>query len=139
MAERLKLSANPTGMTFIYNVSQRVGFKQPNLPDDVQLVQFLLRASMKSRPDLAQLGIPALSGNFDAVTGFYLYLWQDKAKRPIVDGIVSPAHGVHYAGASAVWLIVDLNNVFRSNDSPGFEKLHENPELRPSLRAAIAP
>jgi hypothetical protein len=140
MAGRLKLAANPTGMTFIYNVSQRVGFKEANLPDDVQLVQFFLREEMKSRADLLPLGIPTLSGKFDAVTGFYLYLWQNKAKRPIVDGVVSPAHGVHYGGsASSVWLIVDLNNVFRTAKPAEFEKLHENPELRASLRAAIAP
>jgi len=140
MAERLQLGPNSLGLSFIYNVSGRVGFKQPNAPDDVQLVQFFLREEMKTRADLIPLGIPTLSGKFDAVTGFYLYLWQNKANRSVVDGIVSPAHGVQYgAAASSVWLIVDLNNVLKTINPTGFEKLHTNPDLRASLRAAIAP
>lgn len=138
MAQRLKLGQNPTGLTFIYNVSQKVGYLQPNLADDVQLVQFFLREIGRPRPDLHQLGLPQLTGKFDAVTGFYVYLWQHYARRPVIDGIVSPARGLTYAPLAA-WVITDLNASYRNISKQGFEALHLNPELSSTLRASIQP
>jgi hypothetical protein len=138
MAQRLKLGQNPAGLTFIYNVSQKVGYKQSNLPEDVQLVQFLLREISRGRPDLHLLGLPNVTGRFDSVTGFYVYLWQHYAHRPVIDGVVSPAHGLTYT-ASAAWVIVDLNASYRNLSKQGFETLHTNPELSPALRASIQP
>ena len=138
MAHRLKLGQNPTGLTFLYNVSQKVGYKQPNLTDDVQLVQFFLRELLRSRPDLQQLGLPQLTGRFDAVTGFYVYLWEHFAHRPVIDGIVSPAHGLNYS-PHAAWVITDMNASYRNFSKQGFEALHLNPELSPTLRTSIQP
>jgi hypothetical protein len=138
MAQRLTLGKNPVGLTFIYNVSQKVGYKQSNLPDDVQLVQFFLREIGRTRPDVQMLGLPQPTGKFDALTGFYVYLWEHYAHRPVIDGIVSPAHGLTYA-PQAAWVITDLNASYRNISKQGFETLHLNPELSPTLRASIQP
>lgn len=136
MAARLKLGPNSIGMPFLYNVSQKVGYKQPNLPDDVQLVQFLLKEAMKDRPDLVPLGIPRPTGKFDAVTGFYIYLWQHFAHRPVLDGVVSPARGMNYS-KNGVWVIADLNATLFTHSRQTFETIPQNQELSGSLRKSI--
>jgi hypothetical protein len=58
--------------------------------------------------------VPQATGNYDAVTGFYIYDTQYFLKTKaghhgvIVDGIVSPAQGGSYS-AGAPWTIVLLN------------------------------
>jgi hypothetical protein len=114
------LALNPAfeGMSTIVNVLDRVGPRERNNPDDVRVVQQLLQiyGGAKSLPGV---GMPQVTGSFDATTGFWIFEFQafTHQDRPgqIVDGCVSPAQGAVYTG-SGVWTIVLLNyNAKRHN------------------------
>jgi hypothetical protein len=145
MAGKLVLSAgNAAGMPFFYNVSKHVGpFKDnPNDPDDVQLVQFLIREGLKAKPPSAArsgLAIPTLSGQFDPTTGFWISLAQQSFRsKPgvTIDGIVSPARGQQYH-PGCPWVIFSINLRLFEAAPKVFLDLPNNPELRPSLRASL--
>lgn len=118
MARILVLNPPFLGLSTIVNVKQRVGPKEANEPNDVRVVQTLL-GMIKSNFSKT-VGLPKISGNYDAATGFWIYDTQffTKQQHPnvIVDGIVSPARGSVYA-AGAPWTIV-LFNHFAQKDSP---------------------
>jgi hypothetical protein len=67
------------------------------------------------------IGVPQLTGQFDAATGFWIFHVQHSLKRQIggqiVDGVVSPAHGSHYAPGGGIWTIVILNEFAKKNSS----------------------
>lgn len=142
MACKLKFSHPNQGMSFIYNVSSHVGDSRtcPNLPDDVQLIQFLIRELI---PKLDASGgrkireLPRLTGQFDALTGFWIYNIQSSNEDVVkVDGVISPAKGVTY-GAKA-WTIAGLNYKYKQFYPDKYDKLHLHPELSPTLRASLA-
>lgn len=142
MACKLRINPPSQGLNFIYNVSSHVGDARtcPNLKDDVQLVQFLLREVV---PKLDPTGgrkiqeLPRPSGQFDVLTGFWIYNMQSSNEDIVtVDGIVSPAKGVSYG--SKAWLIAGLNFKYKQFFPDRFEKLHLHPELSPTLRASLA-
>jgi hypothetical protein len=112
MARILALNPPFQGLTSIVNVLHRVGPQEFNDPTDVKIVQALLR--MHNSPFANKVGVPQMTGNYDAVTGFFIYDTQYFLKTKgghqsvIVDGIVSPAQGGTYS-AGAPWTIVLLN------------------------------
>ena len=134
MARILNLSPPYQGMSSVVNVNQRVGPDENNNSDDVRVIQRLLQlASKGAGPRAASIGVPQVSGNFDAATGFWIYYTQDWLKGhgnsgQVVDGVVSPAHGSAY-GPKAIWTIVLFNH---------FAKLH-SPAEYPAFLAQSGP
>src|SRR5229473_1576572 len=111
MASRLEFGRPQpllNGLSFIYNVSEHVGpkfisgavrsssplLKVTNPFDDVQLVQFFLNAVGDPKVALT----PTPTGVFDVQTGFWIYHQQNLFGGGDVDGVVSPAKGVTFAG-----------------------------------------
>jgi len=111
------LALNPpfSGMSTIVNVLGRVGPGEPNNPDDVRVVQRLMQMAGRGRAASASIGVPQVTGHFDAATGFWIYHTQRINRNLTVDGVVSPAHGAHYAPGGNVWAIVMFNEFAKSN------------------------
>ena len=112
MSRTLTLNPPFQGLSSIVNVVTRVGPTEPNDPSDVKVVQALIR--MHTSAFSKKVGVPQVTGNYDAATGFYIYDTQYFLKTKaghhgvVVDGIVSPALGGSYS-AGAPWTIVLLN------------------------------
>ena len=108
------LSLNPPfhGLSTIVNVLKRVGPSEANEAADVRVVQRLIQMAGKGSAAGVKIGLPSVTGNYDAATGFWIYHVQRVQKRShplqIIDGIVSPAHGASYA-SNTHWAIVLLN------------------------------
>lgn len=117
MGRILVLNSPFEGLSAIVNVLARVGSGEANNPDDVRVVQRLLQLASRGGSPAKSLGVPQPTGHFDAVTGFWIYHTQNWYPRQKVDGVVSPAHGAHYAPGGGVWTIV-LFNVFAKKYSP---------------------
>jgi hypothetical protein len=101
-------------MSMIVNVQGRVGPVEANNADDVRVVQRLLQMSSRGGAFSSRVGAATPTGHYDSVTGFWIFWVQDRVKSmftksQIVDGIVSPAHGAHYAPGGGIWTIVVLN------------------------------
>jgi hypothetical protein len=130
------------GLSFIYNVSSKVGPLQsdPNQPDDVMLVQYLLKKVLQGQQMPATPGVafPTATGRFDTATGFWIYRVQSSFRNfgNVIDGVVSPARGLFY-GPSTAWTIAILNFKFKGYFPREFDNLPNNPELSPSLRASL--
>jgi len=118
MARILALNPPFDGMSTIVNVLGRVGPDQPNNPDDVRVVQSLLQMCARGKAFAASIGVPQATGRFDAATGFWIYETQHGRRGQVVDGVVSPAHGAHYAPGGGIWTIVIFNYIAKST-SPG--------------------
>ncbi len=110
------LALNPpySGMSAIVNVLARVGPGEPNNPDDVRVVQNLMQMGARGKAPAASIGVPQVTGHFDAATGFWIYHAQRLYRNLAVDGVVSPAHGTHYAPGGSIWAIVIFNDLARS-------------------------
>jgi hypothetical protein len=121
MSRILELNPPFLGLSTIVNVLDHVGPSETNDTSDVKVVQTLLR--MVKGNFAKQVGLPQVTGSYEAVTGFWIYDTQNfiKTKRGhpnmVVDGIVSPAHAAFY-NPGAPWTIV-LFNSFAQKDSPG--------------------
>jgi hypothetical protein len=111
------LALNPpyNGMSAIVNVLGRVGPGEQNSPDDVRVVQRLLQMCSRGKAFAGSIGVPQATGHFDAATGFWIFYVQSSFKRQVVDGVVSPAHGAHYAPGGGIWTIVIFNDYAKSN------------------------
>jgi hypothetical protein len=126
MSRILPLNPPFEGLSAIVNVLQKVGPNETNNTDDVRVVQELLQMCAKGAdPVKASIGFPKVTGHFDAATGFWVFHTQNKHRktRPnqIVDGVVSPAHGVTYA-AGAAWTIVAFNYIASLQDPINYAK-----------------
>src|SRR6476660_774668 len=101
MARMLTLNPPYEGLSTIVNVLGRVGPKEQNNADDVRVVQRLLQMCARGSRIGGNLGMPQPSGHFDAATGFWIFYIQYDYKQHFggtqIDGVVSPAHGSHYA------------------------------------------
>lgn len=117
MSRILALNPPYNGLSTIVNVLKRVGPGEVNDAADVRVVQRLIQMGAKgASAAVSSVGLPSVTGMFDAVTGFWIYHCQrlQKGLHPlqVIDGIVSPAHGVSYA-TNARWTIVLLNSFAR--------------------------
>src|SRR5262245_62895726 len=124
-------------LDYIYNVSKPIGPGQFNQPDDVRLLQFLLKEyeTRPSAPHTPLLPLPSVSGNFDDLTAVRIYYLQVKMKKlnpgSILDGIVSPARGLIYdLRTEASWFIATLNYSLKDADSKRFDALRDNPLIK---------
>lgn len=113
MSRILTLNPPVDGLSTIVNVLKRVGPNEDNDSADVRVVQRLIQMAGKGGSARTKsIGLPSVTGHFDAATGFWIYHLQAFQKKPgqIVDGVVSPAHGAAY-GPHLYWAIVLLNDV----------------------------
>ena len=110
MGRILNLKTPYQGLSRIVNVLAPVGFDEQNDADDVRVVQNLLHAITLPKRFVQSIGIPKITGRFDAVTGFCIYTYQvlTQGGNGEVDGTVSPAQGGAYHGGIP-WFIVRLN------------------------------
>jgi hypothetical protein len=110
------LTLNPpyNGMSAIVNVLARVGPGETNNTEDVKVVQRLMQMGARGKAPAASIGVPQVTGHFDAATGFWIYHAQRLYRNLTVDGIVSPAHGAHYAPGGSIWAIVIFNDIAKS-------------------------
>ena len=120
------LALNPPfhGLSTIVNVLKRVGPNEANDAADVRVVQRLLQMAAKgSTPPVRGIGLPSVTGTYDAATGFWIFYLQkyQKAHHPlqIIDGIVSPAHGASFA-SNTHWAIVVLNFLAKDHSPSEF-------------------
>lgn len=146
MASRTKIIGDQF-LSFIYNVSQPVGPGKPNLPDDVMLLQFLLRTTLpRQQPSRIRSPFPPLNGIWDLATGFWTYetqflLDRNLKGRATIDGVASPVregtNGTY--GGGKIWTIMALNRSLKTNFPGIFDGLPDHPDLSPSLRVSIGP
>jgi len=112
MSRILPLNPPFHGLSTIVNVLKRVGPSEVNDSSDVRVVQRLIQLAGKGSGSGVKIGLPSVTGSYDAATGFWIYHVQRVQKRShplqIIDGIVSPAHGASYA-SNTHWAIVLLN------------------------------
>jgi hypothetical protein len=140
MAFRLDGDTGIPGMDHIWNVSQQVGGLTtcPNLPTDVELVKVLLKQTFR-HPDVvarsSKVFKPPLvvNGEFDAIVGYWIFRFQTHTGHPIIDGIVSPAHGFAYTQGSP-WVIARINHFAFLVDNDFWENLDQNFSISPQLR-----
>jgi hypothetical protein len=112
------------GVSAIVNVLKRVGPNEANDAADVRVVQRLIQMGAKgSSAAVRSIGLPSVTGSYDATTGFWIYHVQkvQKVRHPlqIIDGIVSPAHGASYA-SNTHWAIVLLNALAKDHSPSDF-------------------
>jgi hypothetical protein len=119
----VKLSVPFNGLSSFVNVIHAVGPEQVNAPDDVKVVQRLLQMMGKGSQIAPRFGLPAVTGHFDAITGFWIYRTQSFLKKQhsnqIVDGIISPARGICYA-PGVEYTIVEWNWLASTRDSDNY-------------------
>ncbi len=111
MGRIVELSPSFLGLSRMVNVLSSVGVQERNDPDDVRVVQNLLHAITRTMSFAGQIGVPKVTGKFDAVTGFWIYWVQSMFGdvRAEVDGVISPAqNGATYGGVP--WTISILNH-----------------------------
>jgi hypothetical protein len=124
MARILALNPPFNGMSTIVNVLGRVGPGEPNNPDDVKVVQRLIQMGARGKAPAVNIGVPQVTGHFDAATGFWIYHAQRiYRQKMIVDGVVSPAHGAQYAPGGGVWAIVVFNDLAHGNSPQEYATL----------------
>lgn len=108
------------------NVENAVGPSEANSIKDVKVVQRLTQLGAPGfGSTAAKVGIPRPTGNFDAVTGFWIYHFQkiqhaSGAKAVIIDGLVSPARAADYA-FHAHFTIVQMNVIAQANNPSEYE------------------
>ena len=126
MAYVAQLLAPDVDLTEFVNLDGKVGGDSdcPNHRSDVQAVQSLIALVLRGTPGW-KLGAPWPSGQFDAITGYHVFNIQNflKRSRPgtVVDGCVSPAHGISYGGGT--WCILNLNLWARNKDHAAWQKI----------------
>ena len=124
------------GMSFILNVDGQVGPDGANDPGDVRLVQRLTNMAAKIGTKGSRIGLPSVTGQFDAATGFWIYNLQAHMKNShpnqIVDGIVSPARGSTYT-ANTSWTIALLNYYANQGSSGEYSALQDEAMAWPTF------
>lgn len=118
----------------VFNVDGKVGQNCPNNPEDVLLVQFLLPKAVEKTPmdweRRERVNKVPTNGYCDDLTTDGIKAVQEhmREKNPgtVVDGIVSPAHGVVYG--EGAWTIVVLNTTIRENYPDVWPRLHDFPD-----------
>lgn len=94
----------------LYNLDQPVGAGQPNRPDDVMLVQFLLTEVAKRSPNWKGHPSPlAVDGKYTPALTEWIKSVQAQGSRP-PDGIVHPQVNPHW---KIVYTLASLNVAYR--------------------------
>jgi len=139
MAYRMKVTGSlKTYLPYMYNVSGRVELQTgENLPDDVMLVQFILRELI---PTWGLRGaLPAVNGVMNEVTGYWIFVfqqWCGSKAGIILDGMVSQsqADGYHSGG---MFTIAGLNKAYKDEFPDRWATLADNPAVPALLRSKL--
>jgi hypothetical protein len=129
----------------LFNVDAVVGNRGTNLPEDVYLVQFLLRKVGQRVPATRgvnrtprYLAVP-LSGRCDAATIDGIRASQEDMRETmpgtVVDGRISPARSLYYGGG--VWTIVALNGFIRAHCPEAWPRLQDFDDCPGPLKEAV--
>src|SRR5262245_32303588 len=111
MASILALKTPLGPLDRILNVDHHVGptDQSVNNADDVEAVQRLLVLAARVNPKTSRFGKPAVTRAFDALTGFWIYRYQqvqaNLGQGGVIDGVVSPARGTAYGAGAKFWTI----------------------------------
>jgi hypothetical protein len=132
-------------LPLFFNVDESVGNMGVNNPEDVLLVQFMMRTVAEMTPAQNAEGasrrermlLMPVSDYCDEATMDGIRAWQEGRKDTIpgtvVDGRVSPARGYFYGGGE--WTIVDVNVFFRKLFPNVWPRLQDVPNCPPALQA----
>lgn len=106
--------ADPDQQTDIINVTATVGANGVNNPEDVIIVQALLKFALEPRPDYRGVRFPEPSGANVVTTAQIIKKYQRhqsrSGSRVSIDGRVDPLKGGIYAyGKKKMWTIYTLN------------------------------
>jgi hypothetical protein len=101
VAHQLKLAAKFEGMDKIWNIDAKVGTQasEPNMPDDVALVQLLINISLRNAGSGSKISPavpgcrtpPLITGTMDYPTGFWIYFTQVEVAGAKADGNLTPS------------------------------------------------
>ncbi|MEO8072891.1 MAG: hypothetical protein ABI686_06560 [Acidobacteriota bacterium] len=130
-----------------YNLDKSVGPQQPNIVDDVMLVQFFLSEESKQHT-IFQWDKPSEPLLVDGQKSDLLFRWilsfqvaiKAQGSPVSADGIVDPATGSSTQRSShthTTYTIVFLNNQFESMFPERFADLRKDPTVPGLLRAAL--
>jgi hypothetical protein len=139
MAHKLILPQPYKGMSFLWNVTSKVGTEktETNSPTDVRLVKLLVKLNL-GFPIAASdcwptARVPPLvDETMDPVLGFWIYYGQVEAEMP-ADGYVSPAPKF----PSEKYYIFRMNYGLFDFDRKAWENLPDHPECGAMLRAEL--
>ena len=133
----MSLKVNP-----FYNIEAPVGPYQPNRPDDVSLVQYLLvKVATKTvgrwkTPESAL----TVTGTYSPALGEWIMSYQ-KATKCVNDGVVHPQSNPHWKVAlnDVYGTILSLNASFRNNfGAARHDNMVGEPDLPGNLRQALS-
>ena len=139
---------NATHLDFIYNVTMAVGppGTAPNRPDDVMLVQYLLKTIVRVGlwvPPTLSKPFPA-DGRMGPDTAAWIQDYQlTKHRVAVQDGRIDRALGVNASLAHRVYTIIFLNNDFqtatllRTGSLDWYNALEDDVDAPAELRRAI--
>lgn len=139
MAYRMKVTGSfKSSLPYMYNVSSRVEFfTGENLPEDVMLVQFILRELI---PTWGMKGaLPAVNGVMNELTAFWIYMfqqWCGAQAGMTMDGMVSPSQS-DCQHSKGVFTIAGLNKAYKVQFPERWASLPDNPAVPASLRAQL--
>lgn len=138
MAHKRTLNVMSEGMSFIWNIDDKVGTQtsEANSPDDVTLVSLLFNLGGSASGQSAAPGCrakPQINGQMNHALGFWIYFSQVEAKsKVVVDGYLSPMKFINQN-----LLIYRLNYLAMKNNKTAWENLPNHPQCPPSLKAKL--
>jgi hypothetical protein len=142
---------HPTSIVPIFfNIDTSVGEKGQNSnPEDILLVQFLLRTLAESATSSSPTGetrrqrllkVP-VTGVCDNLTVDGIRAWQegrhDGSRASIVDGRADSARDVFYV-KDGEWTIADLNGMFRMLFPNIWPRLQDHPKCPPAIKLRMS-
>jgi peptidoglycan hydrolase-like protein with peptidoglycan-binding domain len=135
MAYRDRTPLQPELPTGCYNLNRAVGPGAPNRPDDVMLVQLLLKkVYARNRGLTVPPGRMVVDGFFGPITHAWIRQFQRQAKfdkdcNVALDGVVDRYKGNRVSSISkTVYTILHLNGVIRKDDPGTWEALEDDPD-----------
>ncbi|MCL4744890.1 MAG: hypothetical protein KJZ83_05700 [Burkholderiaceae bacterium] len=144
MARITKVSGFQPG--FIYDVSQKVGPTKTsaNALDDVMLTQLLLGLFIGhlSTRNPKSLALPAISGTFDATTGYWIFEFQSRMQvgniSQAVDGWLSPCSTPNGRHSKGEFMIYRLNRAVYEDNPARFATLLLTSPMVPAVLKTLA-
>jgi len=139
-------SEDPQGNASFYNVNSGVGYGQPNLVEDVKVVQFFLKRlyTVPSMQDKKPYGEMVIDGKVGPITRNWIVKTQiiatQKGTPALIDGIVDKAGNPQNADnlktsiSHTNYTIRLINTFLRRHDTAVYKTLATNPEVPGDVR-----
>jgi hypothetical protein len=138
MAHRKNLAVAHKGMTFVWNVDNKVGSQSTELndSDDVALVQLLFNLIVDTVSSVTPSckRKPPVNGQMDPITGFWIYFFQvESGAGTKIDGYFSPMKGQNLSP----YMLARINFTAFVRAKTQWENLPNHPMCPPSLKAKL--